>query len=551
MGIAGGGEGMLDPMGMAEGGEGGRRPRRGRGEEFAPNPMDMPAPSGGFDNGMNAGTQSAVNPESILGYEATEATAQETRAVVLMAVVPYEKQVEEFQNALASSLDYDKLRDSPMYLKYYVERADVTDDPAADPATLKWDSLSVNAALDETANWAGALQEIVDPAYLDERLTHPAPPFMQRELWDLLTHPEVPLPPMATAETTTEGRIGPRVRPGSRSAPKDDAPTLDDFGPPRSAMGGFNEGQPMPGMPMGRGPTMSAGAPAGAEGSPMGMGMPGSEYGYAGSGVSVALPKYKLIRFTDTTVEAGRKYRYRLKILLHDPNHPHTNYTPPSPASLDPKVRERVKSLDAKTFYVTSEDWSDPSPVVSLPSPYQYFAGSVTQPPTSEIVPGKPRVPNTVHPEAKALAVVWDPTKVADVGAETKVYRGSILNFVKDVDVIHPVTHQVVNLSKYTVATNAIVADILGGDEIPLLDKRSDKPPLTAPGELLIFDAEGNLHVQNETDDIEGFRRYLVPEAPDVPAGGSPMGEAGGEFGSILEGMPMPGMAPPPVRPRR
>src|SRR5204862_2419415 len=58
-------------------------------------------------------------------------------------------------------------------------------------------------------------------------------------------------------------------------------------------------------------------------------------------------PKHKLIRFTDTTVELGRKYRYRVRVRLNDPNHPRGDLLPPSLASLDEKVRTRIKEIDA------------------------------------------------------------------------------------------------------------------------------------------------------------------------------------------------------------
>jgi hypothetical protein len=252
-------------------------------------------------------------------------------------------------------------------------------------------------------------------------------------------------------------------------------------------------------------------------------------------------PKFKLIRFTDLTVEPGRKYRYRFKVLLHDPNHPYTGYTAPSLASLASEVRERIRTLDASAFYVAS-DWSEASPVAELPALDQFFAGSVKQPTPNPLLPGKPPVPATLQPIGKSLVVVWDGTKVADIAAEVDVHRGSVLNFVKDVRVIHPVTHHIVDLKEYAFSTNAIVADMLGGAEIPLLDRRTEKSPLIAPGEILIFDSRGKLHVQDETDDIEGYRVFLVNAAPEVSeTTGGPMGDAEGGFGGILDGMPMPG----------
>jgi hypothetical protein len=376
----------------------------------------------------------------------------------------------------------------------------------------------------------------------------------------------LPLPPLGTtAAAGTESGVIKRPPPGTKPKNGDDAPTLDDFGPAVRSGSGYDDGMspapaggggpvitPRPGRSGTGGMAAAARAPAMPGGAAAG-GYDGMGGGMANMGTTLANappPKYKLIRVTDLTAEVGHKYRYKMQVILHDPNHPATErgYVAPNPASLAAEVRTRVKALDSSVFYVES-DWSEPSPVVELPRTCRFFAGTAKQPELRPLIAGKPEVPNTTHPEAKALAVVWDSTKVVDVPAEVNVHRGSILNFVEDAQVIHPVTHEIVDLSKYAFSTNAIVADIMGGEEIPLLDKRTEKQPLVAPGELLIFDAEGNLHVQNETDDIEGFRRYLVPE-PSEESVRSPMGDPMGGFGGILDVAPMPGMAPP-VRPKR
>jgi hypothetical protein len=566
----------------------GRKGRRGEDilGEAGSEPPGMGADGEMGEMGMEQTSQGTVNPEAILGYEATDAERVNAHAVVVMAVVPYEKQFEDFQNALLNSLDHDEQRDSPLYLKYYVQRVDVTDNPDAVPTEEDWakDPISVNAAKEETYNWAGVLNEIVDPSYIDAALTHPAPPFMQRDLWDLLTHPEVPLPAVAATDSTPVENRRP-VRPKSSGTGTDDAPTFDEIGPSRGGgagadgMGlGIPGGTAMPGsrppgaagavrppgmsgmppaaasgrMPPGAGPPGAGPPGAGPPGmGPPGMGpaggygpagMPGDTSGYGpGSGLAPP-PKYKLIRFTDTTVEPDRKYRYRVKVLLHDPNHPHPNYASPSLASLDQKVRDRIKGLDASVFYVASE-WSEPSPVAELPAPDQYFAGSVAQPAAHSLVPGKPPVPVTTHPTGKSLVVVWDGAKVVDVASEVAVHRGSIFNFVTDVRVIHPVDHTIAEVAEYVFSTNAFVADIAGGEEIPLLDRRSEKPELIAPGEMLIIDGRGRLHVTNETDDIEGYRRYLVADPPETSET-TTASDNSGEFGDIL-GAPMPGSRPP------
>jgi hypothetical protein len=528
------------------------------------------------------GPAGGINPESIRGFQTSDqfTIGRHTGAMVIKAVVPFEKQAEEFLNSLGNSLDYDPQRDQPMYLGFWVERAEVpADDLEADPATLEWTQLKVRATLEEQIGsptappaWAGMLTDIVDPNYLDPVLTHPAPPFMQRDVWSLLTHADVPLATQTMGGYSGEGMMFPGAKPKDGAEKTETPSDLPTFGPGVGAPGAYGEtyggsadggygsgygggpgGMRMPGGPggmMSGGPGgMMSGGPGGMMGGgarmPFSGGSAGPGYGAGGSGsygygdgaygsAAIAPPKYKLIRFTDTKVDEGKYYRYRVKVLLHDPNHPMATMVPPTLGSLDQTVRDRVLKLDAedaakknadgtpfRTFWKMSE-WSEPSKVVTLPSTKEYYVGAVEQPAAVEIVPGKAKVP-TSQPKAKVLTNVWDPEKVVDVPAEVDVYRGSILNFVKDAEVIHPVTKEIVPLEKYNFKTDALVADLGGGELIPPVDKKNDKP-LTAPGEMLVFDAAGNLHVQEETGDVESFRRLVLPK-PDENA--TPYGPEG------------------------
>ena len=271
----------------------------------------------------------------------------------------------------------------------------------------------------------------------------------------------------------------------------------------------------------------------------------------------MAPPKYKLIRFTDTTVLPNRKYRYRLKVYLNDPNHPAlpdpvrqtAGHMPPSLASLHESVQKRIKQLDKddeaeskrrkvtlRTSWVES-DWSEPSDVVELPQMGQFLANSVTPPSMARLSPTVV-LPND-QPKASVVAVKWDPAKGADIPAELdKVYRGTLFNFEQPVTkVIHPVTRQVVELAKEKFATGAIVADMQGGEKIQALDKQADHA-LATLGELLIFDAHGNLHVQNEANDVDAVRRVIMKK-PEQPAAATP-----GAEGLMPGSTPMPGSRP-------
>ena len=123
-------------------------------------------------------------------------------------------------------------------------------------------------------------------------------------------------------------------------------------------------------------------------------------------------------------------------------------------------------------------DWSEPSPVAELPataaqvlatkvSPGAPLKATVNTPTGAKSIEISPS-----EPQAEGFAVVFDPSRVADIPVEAKPRRGSVLNFTAEkVKAIHPVTKAVVDITnekerdkaRYEVATNALVADLMGG----------------------------------------------------------------------------------------
>jgi hypothetical protein len=591
------GAGGMMPGGMMPGGmmPGGMIP----GGDEAPGGM-MPGMDGGMGGGMMpglAGGARRANDNAIEFQAPLNSLAKTRRGIVFSAVVPHEKLVEEFQSALADSLDYDASRDTPAYLTFFVQRVDVTDDPSVDPATLpaeRWQDISTLKALDEAVEWAGTPQEIVDPIYLvpvaanaarNARigLTHPLPPFIHRDLWDVLTHPDVPL---ATA-TVAPVQQPSRRRPERSTEEGDEVPGVPGAGsraaggmmPGGMMPGGMMPGGMMPGgmMPGGMMPGDAGGLAGGESGydvgsaapggmmpggmmpggmmpggmmpggmmpggmMPGGM-MPGGMGGMPGSAFMGKMAKYKLIRFTDFTVEAGRKYRYRAKVVVNDPNNPSSPHVAPNPASLADDVRKRLATEEAAgtlRTYRASDEWSVPSEVVSLPLPGKYLAGEVTPDNSQEIIPNTARVPGSRETSAKLVAVVHDSKFAVDVPVEKSVTRGTTLNLVEDVEVPHPIYGDLRKLKEYRFYTDALVADIWGGEKLPLIDRTQNA--LSAPGEVLVVDAEGNLHVCSETDDAEEYRRYLPEKKEEKSASGQfDGGMVPGGFDDV-GGVPLPG----------
>jgi hypothetical protein len=187
--------------------------------------------------------------------------------------------------------------------------------------------------------------------------------------------------------------------------------------------------------------------------------------------------------------------------------------------------------------YVVMSDWSQPSAPAMIPNTNRFFAVNSVPAKGQQFAPKTPIVPAD-QPKSEMVTVVWDGTKVADVSAETTVFRGTLLNMIQDTKVIHPVTKQLIEQAKYPFVTGAIVADMQGGEPIlPILDRLATPEALKAPGEMLIIDASGKLHVLDEVTDIENVRRFTIPKPPPVTPGAQP-GDIPGGFDPLNEGRP-------------
>src|SRR5262249_25435510 len=136
----------------------------------------------------------------------------------------------------------DPSRDMPWYLYFFAERADVSANPTAEP---EWTPLDMTAIQIEAVGdlrtglpgkWAGVPTEVSDPNYLEmPALTHPVPPYLHRDLWPLLTHPDVPL--STGMMGFGDGMMQPVAGAGAAGVAGDDSPLLAS-GPP-TGMGGL------------------------------------------------------------------------------------------------------------------------------------------------------------------------------------------------------------------------------------------------------------------------------------------------------------------------
>jgi hypothetical protein len=535
--------------------------RRGRGEgpgEVATEPIDPAHPKRRLVQGSFRPTGNMLQ-----GGERIERAYW----ACVVAKVPIREQLKLYQDALEKARGADPTRDFPSYVGFYAERAEVVpgkelvwtpvplydaqrqsiteNKPLTSPpshAVHKDVFMKVLAAAAQF--WAGGISmDVVDARYAEFPLTLPLPPLVGREWGAEVTHPDIPWGPYTPAlepETTQLPPEAAAQQPGGATSTSEfgsAAPTQGQgpgaspgYGPPgrqgefAGPGGGFGrrmmgpEGGP--GMMPGMGPGAGRFGPGGGEG-------PGGFRGGGGSGQAAgqhtSLPKgvdYYLLRFFDFSVEPGKKYKYHVKLVMHD-----ANYNMPQ-AVLDATVLDRqAKEWQAakakggpnatKPFYRVVEKWSDPSPAVGIP-----MAGNVRLAETkvTEKVNDEPIVKLIVE------AFDVDDSGTPIQGAAKKDFRrGYVANMIGDA-FYQPDPTMMDIQPNFKFFTGMTLLDVDGGGKLAR--------DMTYPARILVMGPAGELYIRNDSDDkpyVDSFRmifedtldprrNQLGPEGP----GGAP-----------------------------
>jgi hypothetical protein len=507
--------------------------------------------------------------------------------VSVLALAPYEKQWQEFERALGTT---DETRDRPAYVYLWVERQDVTDPDNPGPWTkTKYnynELVGPGSLVGFMEKWAMFGPEVIDPLYFDPLITMAVPPIVFRRIDELVAHSDVPLQ-SASAVTTVEEEDPADNEALDGSAP--DVPGGDVPGsvvPPSSGRpaSGYGGGESRNGSSRSSGgssgsygagsrsgPSSSSGPPSSSgtgsysQGSSPGSGGPGSSgsrgsYGGSGSSgsygsgsaysggpspgpmrgsVAGPLVPYRMVRFYDVFDEddlkalGGHKFRYRIRLAVQDPNNPdrRAGYSAPPDAMLTNEALLRLKSLvNRDTVFYRETEWSEPSePITVMSSAHRVLAGTV-KPAKEVVMRGDNQRVWIGWPMGTVGTVFFDQARAVDAATTQDVYRGSLLNFTKQIEVLGPVSREFVTLKDYEFRTNVLVLDMRGGESIAAGSK--DAENLVAPGEFLLMDENGNLIVQNEFEDDSSYRTalFIDDSAPPPSAATTPGPSSDGGF---------------------
>lgn len=435
--------------------------------------------------------------------------------VTVVAKVPIEKQSKLYDEALMNSTGFDPSRDAPVYRGYVVQRAEVTDDGLGE-----WQEIARldQRRLDKATDYYPFIPEdLVSQRYSHPLLTHPLPSLILRD-WDKrVTHSEIPL----AAEEEAAEMIEPEEleeggEPGEGenmfgARPQDREERFAGerrVGGPRATRRNFPR---HPAMERG----MEGGEMLGERG-----GRSYSRSGDRGSYSWDGVTPYVLFRYFDDGdgVEPGHRYRYRVQLALADVNHEVPEQY------LDKAVTERRREMEPSQRRLRWTEWSEPSPIASVPLPARVY-----------LVSADPARPNNFYdePEAEILVQAFNSELPAEIALEESFLRGSVLNVHEKASVIW------VNRTdlpegkqdeEFDFRTGITVIDFRGGDQL-----NSRNRDLTAPAEAVLMDPAGRLFLQSELDDQASVASYQ--QALDGGADGRrPFGGRGGRE-DFFEGM--------------
>jgi hypothetical protein len=264
------------------------------------------------------------------------------------------------------------------------------------------------------------------------------------------------------------------------------------------------------------------------EGPGMGPEGGGRSYAAAGPGATTArtsLAKgvdFLLFRFFDFTVEPGKKYKYRVRLVLSD-----ANFNLPdnvlAPAVLD-RHRQEAQAAKAKNGQRQDirmiEKWSDPSPTVGIP-----LSGGV------KLVDVKTPSGDKVNDEPSATLLVdsfdtdeTDKNNAIQAANKKEFRRGSVANMTEKADYLVEGGAAIDTDDKFHFVTGMTLVDIDGGRKLAR--------DYTSPGRVMVMGPSGELYIRNELDDKPAVdyhhmvfeERHAELGGPGGPGPGGPRG---------------------------
>jgi hypothetical protein len=467
-----------------------------------------------FNVGMAAADASGAPVAAAGGGEPPEGSSSKgEHYVVGTFLIPVGAQKAAYLNAFDGTMkmpgDERLAQDAPEYFRYVLERQQVT--PGAPMDEAPWVALSEadNAGVSDDnrqpaleakkGEWAEFREEIIPGPFLNQALTYGRALTEEEVGW---LPPRLPKP--TTAWTWTEvghGVIADQIRKFNEAAtaaaaavkPDDPAANAD----PAVAMEKFAEEQP-----------------------------------------------YKMGRFWDFAVEPGATYRYRVTLVLRNPNRGYTKQYLKDEKLAVGNFRP-VSPLDASDM---ARPVSAPSYPVQVPGGPEIVVGGIIPEGennnrtgedlgtiaatvwenTAEGIADYEKEVNAIRVRIKreqglqalqTLQEVWANVDYVEASKEFRVARGQYLSMKGPAQIMHPLFNKVETLRNVRFDTGYTLIDIHGGKAPAKAagPASAAAPTMAPPIEYLLLDPNGNLVIRSEVGDRTAYQRKLAA-ATQAPA---------------------------------
>ncbi len=430
------------------------------------------------------------------------------------ALVPVRQQLENYQSNLANSRGQDESRDVPIYTNWILERSEV-DSSGND---LGYEQIAEGRArrgrrdgsdsMDRVMSRDGT-PEAVHPQFRHPLLTQSVPHVEVRDPNRLFVHDRIVALSQKAYQKERERRDARRRGRGSRRGRQLDGD--------RQGSGIYRDDSGMDRMD----PYMDSQGP-GEVSRYQGRGQGTEQAPDTGLKAGMPLdkaPEYYMFRYVDRNVEVGRTYRYRLQLVLDDPNN--SRYNKPSPETLEPAVAARVigsQSTNRETQF------SAESAAVEILPGQQLLLAKTNPVPRTIIRERQQSFPRPgSYPTAEVMALIFDASRSTDIPGTAQVSPGAAVCFAADTEIPLWDRSWLKKEKDFEFRTDFEVLDIRGGEE-------AEKSKLiTKPGEALVRDPAGRITVIRELNDEELIAKYTFPkEEPERREGGLDDGRGGG-----------------------
>ncbi len=413
-----------------------------------------------------------LGQESYLGFIANKShQARGIRFAALVGLIPVGVQRDEYYRCFLSA-GFDSQRDTPTYVFSQVQRQEIRGNQETE-----WIALPRKLVERQTQMWADSKKnDPVDERYvhppLKQRisLTGPLAPLMNRDLAGYATHPKI-----VSLRNTVESKDSSVLSEEPEESSESELPF------------GFNDSDvPFP--------------IAADEGKPL------SEVNDEPQPVN-----HFLFRLFDTTVLSGKTYRYRVRLIVVDPNNPPPDlFTPPDLAMLEPDVMVRVNKDNERERPVRHRFtlWSEPSQTITIPDDQMILAGKTEGGRmlrmTRELSVGPELLGTSMRGakddlRMKMMIVTFDLQSARDFPGERPLYRGSVANFTQNIFSLDPITRGIEEFTNRSFETGFVVLDIRSLRRVN---------QIVPPAEVLLLDNTGNIVVRREVDDYAEYQRF-------------------------------------------